>query len=155
MAYATVNDVISALGGFTIDADSSPDDGTVATWLAEAGADLNALLREAGFSVPVTGTDPLATLNGKVAAHIAARVARAHAASRNDPELVKLADGLDETWKEFIAKISARPGAVAEMIGQSIASARNRGVARSHVTDGTLGKTTDDLAPKFTTDMEN
>lgn len=155
MAYAVTDDVITACGGIAIDATSDPSATDATNWIAETDAELDALLADAGFEVPVTGASPLNIVKGKVAAHVGARVTRAHAVSRNDPELAKLATEMDGTWREFIAMISAKPGVVGQLIGQSVATVGSGGNARSHITHRTTDATADDLEPKLTTDMEN
>lgn len=75
MAYADKGDVqarIPRYVAFTIGASSDPSETQVAEWITESESEVNAALRQAGYStVPATNADDMALIKGKVANKVA------------------------------------------------------------------------------------
>lgn len=70
MAYAAIADVqrlFHAHAGFVIEDTSTPSETDVEAWIAEHESQLNGLLKAAGYSVPVTGSNDVPYLRKLVA----------------------------------------------------------------------------------------
>lgn len=86
MPYAQVSDVGNLLPHVQISNDTKPSSGTVADWIADVEASLDAVLGSIGYIVPVVDPDSVRILKLRVASVVAAMVARSLPSPPIDPD---------------------------------------------------------------------
>lgn len=86
MPYVQVGDVQALAPHVPIDAQSKPNAGQVAGWIADAEAEVNAILRQLGYVTPITGAVSLSIIRRAVANAVMAMVMRSRPAPEIDPQ---------------------------------------------------------------------
>jgi len=86
MPYAQVSDVGNLLPHVQISNDTKPSSGTVADWIADIEASLDAVLGSIGYVVPVVDPASVRILKLRVATVVAAMVARSLPNPPIDPD---------------------------------------------------------------------
>jgi len=99
MPYAQTSDVRGLIPHVQISTDSLPSEGTVAGWIADAEAILDAILASIGYAIPVTGPNAVRVIKTYIAAAVAAMVTRTIPDSPYDPE------GFQKRYDEWIAAL--------------------------------------------------
>jgi hypothetical protein len=74
MAYCTLANVTDRLPQITISSTSKPVAGVVTTWTNDVSVELDASLRNLGYTVPITGTDSLIIVKQMVVREVMARI---------------------------------------------------------------------------------
>lgn len=83
---------------------SNPSTSTLTTWITQFEAQINGALSQAGFSVPVTGTNDVALLQGLVAQGVAC-LAWGVRYPVDETALPKQVEGYCDTWKDALKSI--------------------------------------------------
>lgn len=107
MAYATYTDVQAYLptNSFTIAVDSNPSISTVTGWILGFEGDINAALEGCGYeTVPVTGTNDVERLKGRVARKVAAMSWDAHY-SKQGAAIPAWVTRYHDEFKDFTEKL--------------------------------------------------
>lgn len=95
MPYAQLSDVRGLIPQVSIDAQSKPNEGQVAGFIADVENMVNAILANIGYATPVTAPASVSLLRVLVAHGAAARTLRARAAGQNTPADIQGARDLE------------------------------------------------------------
>lgn len=103
MAYCTPSDVVALAPQLTIDASSKPNTGQVVSMIGDVEQEVEAILGNLGYVVPITGTSSLRIVKSKAAHGVLAMVLRARAFAVSEPK----AQGADEAEQVYRAWLKA------------------------------------------------
>lgn len=121
MAYATVNDVAALLQRTFSDSPATvPTSAQVTQWIAEVDAEINAILRNHGFSPPVTDTDGfLKSISAAGGAYYAAEAVYTGEGFNASDRVTRL----HTLWRDKVATLRKTPNLIQETSGAAVEEA--------------------------------
>lgn len=116
MAYATVSDV-QAILQFTFSTTTRPTTAQVTQWIVEVDAEINAILRNHGFSPPVTDADSfLKSISAKGAAYYAAQAIYTGEGFNQTDRIARMYD----EWRAMVKTLKDSPNLIQETSGVGV-----------------------------------